>query len=270
MTYASLDISTQNASPIHLFEFVRGSNTYRFTDLATDIVALSQTWSSAGLISGSIIQSRDLNKDILDIRFPRSNAFAYQYLNDIQDEITSLTIYRGYENDPDSEFITYWKGRIQSAQVSGNLITLECEPIQSSLRRPGLRARYSRLCRHAHYGRGCGLDPDDSAWLTEDVIASVNDLTLEIAAASMQSDGWYSGGMLRAPDGSLRFIREHQGYYITISKAHDELIVGASVKLYPGCDLLPETCRDKFNNLDNHGGFPYMPSRNPFDGSSII
>ena len=32
---------------------------------------------------------------------------------------------------------------------------------------------------------------------------------------------------------------------------------------YPGYDGSPATCVDKFDNLDNFVGFPYIPSKNP-------
>ena len=37
-----------------------------------------------------------------------------------------------------------------------------------------------------------------------------------------------------------------------------------------GCDLRAATCATKFGNLPNFGGFPEIPGRNPFGGSSIV
>lgn len=34
---------------------------------------------------------------------------------------------------------------------------------------------------------------------------------------------------------------------------------GDTFDYYPGCDGTPETCRDRFNNLPNFYGFPYLP-----------
>jgi len=42
------------------------------------------------------------------------------------------------------------------------------------------------------------------------------------------------------------------------------------VKIYPGCDRVRATCESKFDNLDNFGGFPWIPTKNPFGGSSIV
>ena len=47
----------------------------------------------------------------------------------------------------------------RASRLSGAEATLKCEPIASSLKRPGLRARYQLLCRHVLYSSGCGALP---------------------------------------------------------------------------------------------------------------
>ena len=42
-----------------------------------------------------------------------------------------------------------------------------------------------------------------------------------------------------------------------------------NVTLYPGCDRSRSRCVARFNNLARKGSFPFIPIRNPFDGSSI-
>ena len=85
----------------------------------------------------------------------------------------------------------------------------------------------------------------------------------------MQPDGYYTGGMIVAPDGSARFITAHSGDTVTMARPLASLAGGQTVAIYPGCDHLKETCKNKFNNLDNFGGFPWIPAKNPYSGSSI-
>ncbi len=42
------------------------------------------------------------------------------------------------------------------------------------------------------------------------------------------------------------------------------------VEIARGCDLRRDTCAVKFANLANFGGFPDIPGRNPFGGTSIV
>src|SRR3546814_2715916 len=41
---------------------------------------------------------------------------------------------------------------------------------------------------------------------------------------------------------------------------------GTAISLYPGCDHRRMTCKDKFNNILNYGGFDWIPTKNPMGG----
>jgi hypothetical protein len=47
------------------------------------------------------------------------------------------------------------------------------------------------------------------------------------------------------------------------------LAAGTTVTLFPGCDHTLATCSGKFSNTANYGGFPFMPTKNPFGGDPI-
>ena len=49
----------------------------------------------------------------------------------------------------------------------------------------------------------------------------------------------------------------------------DYISLGDDVIAYAGCDKLNSTCHTKFNNIVNFGGFPFIPSDNPFTGTII-
>jgi len=70
--------------------------------------------------------------------------------------------------------------------------------------------------------------------------------------------------------GVRRSIVAHSGANLTLTRPVPEFAVGSQIRLYPGCDHTKGTCNTKFNNLDNFGGFPWIPIRNPFDGNSIL
>ena len=97
---------------------------------------------------------------------------------------------------------------------------------------------------------------------------SADGLTIEVPESS-SSDGYFTGGIFTFGSTS-RFIINHTGINIVLSRPINGLITGDSCKIYPGCDHALATCKNKFNNLDNYGGFPWIPTRNPFDGSSIV
>lgn len=111
---------------------------------------------------------------------------------------------------------------------------------------------------------------NQEAYKVQGSILSVSGgLTLTISEAALKPDGYFTGGMLKLPDNTSRFIVAHAGDQITISRPVAQAIGNLTASIYPGCDHLKETCNNKFQNLDNFGGFPFIPGRNPFNGSSI-
>jgi hypothetical protein len=49
-----------------------------------------------------------------------------------------------------------------------------------------------------------------------------------------------------------------------------QMEVGNTISAFPGCRRTIDDCVNKFNNLDNFGGFPHSPGRNPFDGQPVF
>jgi len=69
-----------------------------------------------------------------------------------------------------------------------------------------------------------------------------------------------------ALDGTTRAIAAQVGDQITLVQRLPEgtWAIGDAVTLYPGCDRLYTTCRDKFANVPNFFGFPFIPRDDPF------
>lgn len=218
-----------------------------------------------------IEQKNDLSRANLDILVPLDNAAGLRWLRDNGELLVGLTIFQRLKN---GTMQVIWKGRLAGTLPGMVNINLKFESIFTSLRRPGLRARYQRSCRHALYGRGCYLNPEDFALAAACTAVTGNVLTCTEAAT--QPDGYFVGGMLRSPDGVLSYIICHSGTAITIQRVSFSLLnaVGDgfpfSVLLYPGCDHRRGTCNSKFSNGLNYGGFDWIPQKNPTGGSSIV
>lgn len=270
MSYNDLETSVQGGRPVLLLHLVQGTSEWRYTTANRVVTALGFNWTPTAVQLGAITQSGEMAKDTLSLKFPRGHEFASTFLSYTPDLLTSVTLYRGHLDDPDGQFVTYWKGRVSSFKASGESLNVECEPIFTSLRRPGLRARYQRTCRHALYGRGCRLNAED--WGSVSTLTAVDGANLTVPAAASLPAGYLVGGMIRTPDGVLRYLVGHNGDIVTLLRAVKQLPdqVGSAVTLYHGCDHTRSTCQGTFNNLDNYGGFSWIPTKNPFSGSSIV
>lgn len=270
MTYATYENSVQRGTPVELYEFVQGTQRWNYASCAEPVIRLGQTFRPSSIKRDRIKQSTDVFKNGVRLTFPRDDEFAGQFLGFSPENVTAVTILRGHQDDPDNQFQVYWKGRVLSVRATESQVELECEPIYTSIRRPGLRAKFEYGCRHVLYGRGCGVNRE--LYRHDGTVLSLSaSLNVEVTGvAGMYPDGYFTGGILVAPDGASRFIVAHAGGVVTLSRPIRSLGGGQAVRLYPGCDHLRTTCNIKFNNLDNFGGFPWIPSRNPFDGSSIV
>lgn len=268
MTYTDYEGSTELGAPIELYEFVQGTQKWHRATGEMDYLKGQDLYTASPLKRDRIKQSNDVFKDGIALTFPRDDEFASQYLGFAPDEPTTVTIFRGHLGDPDEEFVSYWKGRVVGSKATENSIVIECESIFTSIQRPGLRARFELSCRHTLYGRGCNLLRD--AFKVPGSVDSVSGVAVSVSEAAAQPDGFFTGGMIVIPGGAARFITAHTGASLTLIRPLEGLFAGLDIELYPGCDHLKSTCKNKFDNLDNFGGFPYIPTRNPMDGSSII
>lgn len=256
---------------IELYRIVSAGTTYTLTSATALQTHNSEDYSPAAIGRGGVTVKNELSKANLDVRLALDHALSQAMLLQWAEQITTLTVFSKRTSGTD----VIWKGRLTSVSPENDHLRMTFESIFTSMRRPGLRARFQKNCRHALYGRGCFLDPADFAFAaTIDAIAG-NALTS--TEADTRPDGYFTGGMLAAPDGTLCYIAEHVGSTIRVNRVPASLAAafaedgpGVAVTLYPGCDHSYATCAAKFSNDDNYGGFDYIPTKNPMGGSSIV
>lgn len=268
------------SKPKELYRFVEGSSVWTVTSADSSEVYNGETYVPVTIGRSEAESKNELSRANLQITVDLDNAMGRRWLKNVLDEVVSLTIY----NSDEGVVTVVWKGRLASVKPDSSSITLLFESIFTSLRRPGLRARYQRNCPHVLYGRGCSLDKE--AFAVSGAVTASAGQAVQMPIASTYPDGYFSAGMVEAPDGSLRFITNHTGGALTLIRSLDALneafsqsgygmsyglYYGALVtRIFPGCDRTKEVCSGKFNNLPNYGGFPFIPLKNPFGGSSIV
>jgi len=255
---------------VELYHITMGDNDWYFTSADTQQTYSGDTYVPAAVGRSGFEQKNELSKANIEVRVPLDNELAILLLSSFSEEIVRLDVF----TKRDSTVEITWKGRLASLRPGDANLTLVFESVFTSLRRPGLRARFQKSCRHALYGRGCNLDPEDFATVGSCTALAGNVLTVTEAAA--QGNGYYSGGMARGPDGSLGWIISHTGEELTMQRVPYSIQQAAAdgfpfdVTIYPGCAHTRAVCIAKFDNLLNYGGFDWIPSKNPMGGSSIV
>lgn len=263
------DLSIQDGKPVYKFAFVSGATTYRFTSSSYAITDSNGTYTPAAITATQIITTNEMAKNGVQVTVPRDNALAQLFLGGVPETPTTLTIYRGH--DPSAVGSTYWKGRVASAEASGDRVTLACEDIFTSMQRPGLRARYQKGCRHALYSPQCGVELASYANATVVTAQSGMTITVNPVSVSPELDGdYFAGGIVEFADGTRRYIVSQSGWVLTLLPPQVTLTLASplpAVTLYPGCDHTTGDCKTRFDNLVNYGGFPFIPGKNPFQNA---
>jgi uncharacterized phage protein (TIGR02218 family) len=180
----------------------------------------------------------------------------------------SVTIFVVDLDDPvDSSLgrAVVWKGRVTGISNKETSTQIEVESLMTRLRREANRARYSRTCRHALYGPGCGVLR--SAFQETKTIDAVSEEGQKLTLSDFTGDFSLSGGLVDYL-GSLYYILDYTSGVATLDRPSD-IPVGASVTVNPGCERTPGACL-RFNNIENYGGFPFIPRDNPFQLNELV
>jgi uncharacterized phage protein (TIGR02218 family) len=271
-SYRNRERSVYGLRPVECYQFVSTSATWRYTSADQDITLGGNVYTAIALKRvGDIETAQAIERSGIQLEFPKDNVLALQIFLNQSDEIITVTVFRFHADVP-TDYSTYWKGRVTGADKKrspGGSIIVSCESIFSSLQRIGIRERYTKICGVSIYSTKCGVDK--ALFATAGTVGSISDeILLTIAAASGEDDGYFTAGLAKFGTGTYRWILYHVGSTIKISRPVYGLAVTDSVTLYPGCDLLLDTCINKFNNLPNFRGWPWIPDRCPMDGSSIV
>ncbi len=266
MTYDARERSVQDGAPIELYRFVIGTRVYRYTSADEDQVIGADTWTRLQLERGKIEASAEQSRNSLTIRAPRDMPVADMYRVTSPTGVIAVTVLRRHRGD--SETAVIWNGRLVNVEWGGGIVTLNCEPISASLQRVGLRRLYQRQCPHVLYGNACGVVRATHNTVT--TVTASSGLVLTVAALATKP---YAGGFvewLQADDKiERRFISSFSGLALTLSQPFQGITNGTTVTVSPGCDHTTATCSGVYSNLPNYGGFPFIPTKNPFDGSPV-
>jgi hypothetical protein len=103
-----------------------------------------------------------------------------------------------------------------------------------------------------------------SGEILDNSIMSSGGNSVQVNGELASEDYYYYQGELKITggdnNGQRRMILNLEDGIVTVAWPFTyDVELGDTYELYPGCDKKPETCKDKFNNLANFKGFPYIP-----------
>ena len=272
MSYEVIETSVDDGSPMEIYHFQQAgglSYTYNSGDVIVSYQGVSYT--PEALNRNEIVVNGHTSESPLNVKVPSSNPLALSHVKTVPFSKISLTIHRFHRGDvvngviDPAEVILVWKGTVKSVSWEGSIATIECGLLSSALQRQGPTKMYQRLCRHMLYDDQCTVAEDAhkvSGLVTIPDPEKPTELTM--AEAAGEPAGKLTAGYARLGANEYRTIILHSGASITLASAFPSLQTGESLTLFAGCDRSIATCNTTFSNVENYGGFPYIPTKNPF------
>lgn len=236
----------------------------------------SRNYTPMGFKRDRIVYGADTSKSSLKVTVPRDAPFLDLFRVQQPSSVVSLTITRVHLNDPLAQQEIIWTGRILAPSWEASMVVLNCERVQASAQRYGLRRIIMVGCPHTLYNQtpgNCRVNQQDYELQT--TVAELDGLNVTLAFSGSPLN-YYAGGFMQWSHASLAAIErrtilsnEAGTGRLVLATRPTGLIVGSTVRLYPTCDKTLNTCQTKFNNVPNYGGFPYTPNKELFGGDLI-
>ena len=287
----------QLGRPVEMYEFAQAGEFTRKTSAATNqFIGAVEYVVLEGLSHTEPIQGNEASSGEIKITMPSTEPIPQQFRGTIPSNLPTVTIFRRHLNDAADEVITWFKGTITSCSFEEHFATLVAQPPTRVFNRQVPRAVYSGVCNNQLYDTACGvLRPDYRAAGILIGSISVNALTITItglraAAASIVStlgltlsaqeidDFWLRGYIeTTASPAEFRMVAESDvggdPDTVRIIIPFRDLSIGDAVNVFAGCPHSIDFCERKFENFVTpgvpssglrFGGFPQVPSDNPF------
>jgi hypothetical protein len=267
MTYISAETSTHSGKPTELYRFLgtyanfyytsgQRKVTYQAPDETAPNVYLPIAISRAPITAGT--QSDD-GLD-MDIELAVTNDIVQTYGFQSAPPSLVLTIFRFHSLD---EVVSYWQGPVNNIKVDNGVATIRSLSLLSSALLSNLpNVYYQSPCNHILYDERCKVS--EAAFKTEANVIAINGRVITLDNAGTL-DGKLIGGDFVLASGERRMITAQNGVQVIVNFAFSKINIGDIIAMSAGCDLsYTGDCMIKFNNQINFGGFPFIPSLNPF------
>lgn len=277
MTFETAEKSRYQGKPITLYLFQYGPEAdhyYGYTDAESVITDPSdgKEYFPLPITRGSITASGTLDKAALEIRTPRTADLAELFRVYPPSQVVSATLKQGHLGQ--APYMVVWLGRVLNCTREGSEAIFSCEPVSTSLRRPGLRRNYQLGCPHWLYGPQCQANKV-AATSTHSVVSIAGTIvTLAANWADPHLPAKYYGGMIEwttaGGETEIRTILTADATTISAGGLLRGLEVGMSLDVILGCSHLLDDCENLHNNILNYGGQWLIPIKNPYGNSSVF
>ena len=271
-TYYEKDLANTR-KPVEIYKFWNDSldQYWYFTSADAEVVYPATggaTYEPAFLKRGRTEFHVDLKISKMNIDVERLNSAFADYLNEPMPEMIWVEVSKLFLDQDPLEKRVLFIGQVAKTKYNGLSGKIECVGFEKFLRMRVPTMRYQPSCNLKLYGDQCGVALTSFGGTVSSLDSiSASGLSLTDTAFGAETDGYWQLGYVQWGN-FKRTITAHSGNTIGIQFYIPGLIAAEDIYLAPGCNKSMDTCRTKYNNLNNEDldrflGFPYLPLDNP-------
>jgi uncharacterized phage protein (TIGR02218 family) len=264
-TYGIKEVEVQR-KPVELYHLWIGSLHYYYTNVDMDIIYDSNTYHPAVIKRGSITKDGQTGASSLSITFGYLDQPIVELIANEALSLVWLSVMRTFSDLSPIEASVIFVGNLKSIAFQGLQGAATFVGFEYYLTRPLPRYRYQPQCNWKLFDSDCKLSSGSYAELVTVTQISTDGLQLTLSGVGTHADNYFSQGELvyiAGSDADRRLITSSTGSTIYLRFRVNSMPVNAAVYVYPGCDGALLTCKNKFSNVVNFGGFPRIPVDNP-------
>jgi hypothetical protein len=254
---------------------------YRFTNFERDLTdGSSNTYLHQAIENEDIVQSPSLERQNVTIKSRNFAGNPLALLVPFQLEWPlEVQIYEGdVTGNKVGNLRCYFNGEVADASFDGPFIDAACESLSWMFDRTAARRLYQDNDNWVLFEPANGLSPANWEWNAVVVSYDASTSTLVIGSITSSNPAalathFFAAGYVQITTGGFSQSRmvgdslAESGGQLTLSLTSPLVTVpnaGDAVAMYAGYDGQAQTAINKFNNYANFGGFPFIPTGNPF------
>ena len=240
----------------------RDGVTLRFTSCDQDLTIGGNAYSSlAGYTPSAVVSTNDFAVDNLtvDSVLDVDTITEEDLLGGLYDG-AAVRIFQVNWADPDGGEIDLKTGTIGEVRIVGDRFIVELRGLTAALQ-TSIGEVYSASCRASFGDARCKMLL--STYETTGAVTAVNS-RLDIATTLTQADDYFTYGQIEWLTGAnAGQVLEIKGFTTAVVSMVlpplNDVAVGDTFKITPGCDRTLDTCITRWNNVVNFRGEPYVP-----------
>jgi len=261
MAFDTWEESQEGGSRVELYSLAIGSDIYRMHDQIEEKINYSgDDYFKATVSRGHIANGQEH----LTVDLPGDHIFSSKFTTIAPGQLATITIF-GYHREDDTDVRVMYKGVVRAVAFSKDMSksALSVVPVSEAFNKEIPDRTFQASCNNVLFDANCKISSGSYKHTNSVTAVSGNTITVN-GLLTAKGNGWATGGFIAHGTADYRLVLSQSGDVCTLTLPFYADVLGAAVDVFAGCAHNISTCNTKFNNKDNFGGCPYVPTKNIF------